>query len=68
MLDPACGTGGFLIVAMSHVIEAIRKGEWRPGSPQRPACGDNIRQRVRTLRRKNIVGIDFNPSLVKAAK
>jgi len=27
ILDPACGTGGFLITAMNHVIEKIRVAE-----------------------------------------
>src|SRR5439155_17750611 len=27
ILDPACGTGGFLITAMNHVIEKIREAE-----------------------------------------
>ena len=27
VLDPACGTGGFLITAMNHVIEKIRAAE-----------------------------------------
>ena len=31
VLDPACGTGGFLITAMNHVIEKIRAAEWRSG-------------------------------------
>lgn len=27
ILDPACGTGGFLITAMNHVIEKVREAE-----------------------------------------
>jgi len=27
VLDPACGTGGFLIIAMNHVIKKIREAE-----------------------------------------
>jgi len=34
ILDPACGTGGILITAMSHVIEKIRAPEWNPLSVQ----------------------------------
>ena len=29
ILDPASGTGGFLITAMNHVIESIREIEVR---------------------------------------
>ncbi|MDG9783951.1 N-6 DNA methylase [Metapseudomonas otitidis] len=68
MLDPACGTGGFLISAMNHVIEKIRASElekWK-GDIQRaePKVVDRIAKFARTC----IVGLDFNPELVKASK
>ncbi len=31
VLDPACGTGGFLITAMNYVIEKIRAAEIQKG-------------------------------------
>lgn len=37
ILDPACGTGGFLTIAMNHVIDKLRAAErekWR--DPERP--------------------------------
>ncbi|MGD0201857.1 MAG: N-6 DNA methylase, partial [Bryobacteraceae bacterium] len=68
ILDPACGTGGFLIAAMSHVIEAIRKGEMARWGNNVERAETTIRQRVTRFADKNIVGIDFNPNLVKASK
>lgn len=68
VLDPACGTGGFLIAAMSHVIEAIRKGEMARWGNNVERAETTIRQRVARFAEKNIVGIDFNPNLVKASK
>jgi type I restriction enzyme M protein len=67
ILDPACGTGGFLITAMNHVIERIRTAEvskW--GDVERAETA--IRQRVQRFAQFNIVGIDLNPNLVKASK
>jgi type I restriction enzyme M protein len=71
VLDPACGTGGFLIVTMNHVrakIRAAEESKWR--NAERPT--DN--QLAELVRKENeylsryIVGVDFNPNLVKAAK
>lgn len=68
VLDPACGTGGFLIAAMSHVIEHIRKGELSRWGNNVERAETTVRQRVTRYANKNIVGIDFNPNLVKASK
>ena len=67
ILDPACGTGGFLITAMNYVIEKIRVaeiGKW--GDVERAETA--IRQRVQRYAQNNIVGMDLNPNLVKASK
>jgi len=31
ILDPACGTGGFLMIAMNHVMQKIRQAEEKKG-------------------------------------
>lgn len=67
ILDPACGTGGFLITAMNYVIEKIRSAEiskW--GDVER--AENAIRQRVQRFAQNYIVGMDLNPNLVKASK
>jgi type I restriction enzyme M protein len=67
LLDPACGTGGFLVTAMNHVVETIRaqvRGSGRPKEVEEQA----IRDRKTQYLDKRIVGVDFNPSLVRATK
>ena len=67
ILDPACGTGGFLITAMNYVIEKIRTaeiGKW--GDVERAETA--IRQRVQRFAQSSIIGMDLNPNLVKASK
>lgn len=67
ILDPACGTGGFLITAMNYVIEKIRAAEinkW--GDVERAETA--IRQRVQRFAQNYILGLDLNPNLVKASK
>lgn len=71
LLDPACGTGGFLITAMNHALDLIEREEqatW--ADPQRPT---EFEVRERDDRRLDylrgcVYGLDLNPNLVRAAK
>jgi len=67
-LDPACGTGGFLITAMNHVIEKIRKAEMEKWGNKLDSAEKAVAERIRKFAGHCIVGIDFNPELVKASK
>lgn len=68
ILDPACGTGGFLITSMNHVIEKIRDAECRKWGGNLERAELAIRGRISKFAENHIVGIDFNPELVKASK
>ncbi len=68
ILDPACGTGGFLITAMNHVIEKIRVAEMAKWGNKLERAEKAIRERIRKFADQLIVGMDFNPDLVKASK
>jgi type I restriction enzyme M protein len=68
LLDPACGTGGFLITAMHHVIGKIEREERKKWKNNHEAARRSIRSRVAKYAEKFIVGVDFNPELVKASK
>ncbi|HDC9526763.1 TPA: restriction endonuclease subunit M [Staphylococcus aureus] len=60
ILDPACGTGGFLVAALKHVEESIidLKAE-RPIDFEKAKTDYALRK---------LRGIDFNPDLVKVSK
>lgn len=68
MLDPACGTGGFLITAMNHTIEKIRAAEMIKWANKQDRAERAIGERIKKFAAQFIVGIDFNPELVKATK
>lgn len=68
ILDPACGTGGFLITAMNHVIEKVRAAEIQKWGGNIERAENAIRQRVQRFADSFIVGVDLNPNLVKASK
>ena len=68
ILDPACGTGGFLITAMNEVIEKIRLAEMDKWGNKLERAEKAIRERIKKFAEQFIVGVDFNPELVKASK
>lgn len=72
VLDPACGTGGFLVIAMNEVIQALEDSlikEWeRPKSRWTDDEKLLFQQRVAEIAQANFFGFDLNPDLVKATK
>lgn len=68
ILDPACGTGGFLITAMNHVITKIKERELARWNGRADRAAKTTDERIRQFALDYITGIDFNPSLVKATK
>lgn len=72
VVDPACGTGGFLVTSMNNVITRL-KGEMEKSSGKlEKDWTDNehaiIRERVREIAEQQFFGFDINPDLVKATK
>ena len=70
--DTSCGTGGFLVTAMNHIIEQLKRevtddlgiGELDWSDNHRRIVGDRIKQIVAS----DFYGFDINPDLVKATK
>lgn len=66
VLDPSCGTGGFLVIALN---EMIRRLEVKAGARvSRAALREALTQRIQALAVHNFFGFDINPDLVKATK
>lgn len=59
ILDPAVGTGGFLISGIQKIKQLFLKRGFRY---------DQLRDMVRDVANTNFSGIDFNPFLVKVAQ
>jgi type I restriction enzyme M protein len=67
ILDPACGTGGFLVIAMNEVIKRLRSypefsklsEEWMRSA---------LNEKIQSIAKQYFFGIDINPDLVKATK
>ena len=71
VIDPSCGTGGFLITAMNHALKQLRVNEtelWENTNHPNPyELEEFFRKRTEYLS-TCVFGIDINPSLVRAAK
>lgn len=59
ILDPAAGTGGFLITCVQKIRQMFLNRQLRH---------DQLRDLVRDVSDANLFGIDFNPFLVKVAQ
>lgn len=68
VLDPACGTGGFLVVTLSHIVEKFRaEAHVQPGVESTEEFV-SINDRLREYTKSQIFGSDFDPFLVRAAQ
>ena len=71
VLDPACGSGGFLVMVLDKVRHQIAKEiypELSGALLEAKANSDAVNERVRHYAENMIFGFDFDPDLKKAAK
>lgn len=72
VLDPACGTGGFLVIAMNKVIEELEatmaKEFKKPKEQWTNKEFKIVQDKIVEIATDNFFGFDINPDLVKATK
>ncbi len=71
LLDPACGTGGFLITAMNHSLALLREQQratWADRDAPTQSESDELYRRRHEHLQGHVFGLDLNPTLVRAAK
>ena len=71
VLDPACGTGGFLITAMNHALDLLEmeeKAGWENAHEPTQFEVLELENRRRDYLSNHVFGLDLNPALVRAAK
>lgn len=59
ILDPACGTGGFLVASLKYIEKKLTNVIKNPIDFEKARTNFAL---------KNLIGIDFNPSLVRVSK
>jgi type I restriction enzyme M protein len=67
VLDPACGTGGFLRETLKHLLECWKHAEGTAGDPDSTEELQSHQERLATFARQNLFGADFDPFLVRAS-
>ena len=61
VLDPACGSGGFLIMCIKHIKERIKE--------ENPNLSESeINSQIKYFCEHNIFGLDINPRMARVAK
>ena len=69
ILDPCCGTGGFLVIAMNEMIQRFRRQALAStGGELSEGMRAGLNERVHELAKRCFFGTDINPDLVKATK
>ncbi|MCI0563559.1 MAG: N-6 DNA methylase, partial [Nitrososphaera sp.] len=66
-LDPSCGTGGYLVIAMNLVTEHLRS-EFEKQRVISKGMREALNEKMREIASQCFFGIDINPDLVKATK
>ena len=68
MLDPACGTGGFLVAALAHRMERFREKEQVSAAAETSEEFESLNKRLRRYASKQVFGCDFDPFLIRASQ
>ena len=68
LLDPACGTGGFLVASLAHRMARYREEEQISADTESSEDFESLNQRLRTYASNKIFGCDFDPFLIRASQ
>lgn len=66
VLDPTCGTGGFLHATLTHLHHKMQDEDDTRGLPDSPEQAERYRDRLRKYADEHLFGVDFDPFLVRA--
>jgi len=68
ILDPACGTGGFLVAVMNIWREHLQSNQLRKWPSNESKVLEETARLLKEIANHYLMGIDFNPVLVRAAQ
>jgi type I restriction enzyme M protein len=68
VLDPACGTGGFLTATLAHLAQKLRDAKGIQPGAESAADIAAIQEQLGAFTSKNLFGADFDQFLVRAAQ
>lgn len=68
ILDPACGTGGFLVATLAHMLKKFRAEQNLKPGLETSTEFLNVHDRLREYASTMIFGTDFDPFLIRASQ
>lgn len=68
VLDPACGTGGFLVATLGHMLAKFRKEQKLQAGQENTAEFLSVHARLRDYAAEKVFGADFDPFLIRASQ
>ena len=68
LLDPACGTAGFLVAALAHRMDRLREEERLSAGTETTEEFESLNRRLRRYASKQVFGCDFDPFLIRASQ
>lgn len=68
LLDPACGTGGFLVATLGHMLKKFRDEQKTQVGSDSTTEFLNVHERLKEYAAANVFGADFDPFLIRAAQ
>lgn len=68
VLDPACGTGGFLVQTLAHMLKWFRAEAKTSVDSESTEAFYDIHGRLRHYAENNVFGADFDPFLIRASQ
>ena len=68
LLDPACGTGGFLVATLGHMLKKFRDEQHTQAGQENTTEFLNVHERLKEYAASNVYGTDFDPFLIRAAQ
>lgn len=68
ILDPSCGTGGFLVATLGHMLKKFRAEQDTEVGNENTTEFFNVHERLKEYAADNVFGADFDPFLIRAAQ
>lgn len=68
LLDPACGTGGFLVATLAYMLKEFRKEQHTQAGDENTVEFFNVHERLKDYASARVFGADFDPFLIRAAQ
>lgn len=68
LLDPACGTGGFLVSTLGHMLKKFRADQKTQAGQEDTTEFLNVHERLKEYAGAQVFGADFDPFLIRASQ